>query len=445
MNKKLAAKIFIIASIVIFLGLCGFYGYRLIHYYKLEHPKVENEKNFASVLTEPSNIVVVGDGLYQEEKNYYYKGNVSNNYVTYSGILWRILEINGTNITMISDEALTSMVLGYESSKYQDSYVEKWLNEDFYQVLKNEEKYLVETSYCVDVIKDSNNVSCKEKEKSKVGLLSVSAYLKAGGSKSYLSKNSSFWTANPSQENKFWFVNSKGLVADESITDGSYHSYGVRPVITVKGDLPLISGNGTMDDPYCFEKNDATILKEETVGSYISYSDQVWKIIGMDEMGVKLALNGYVTMNGNEMKRSFSDDSNLYSIQSKDNLGYYLNSTYFRSLKNREYLVEYPWEVSYYNKEQKYNYKASSVETVKTEIGLLQVGDLFLNDFSGYVLITPSGEDDGTIFTVKEDGRLYADLVTEELKVRPAIVLKGDLKITGGVGTVEQPFTLGVS
>lgn len=446
MNKKTAAKIFIVVSILFIGTLCGIYGYRLVHYYRLEHPKTETkqEQTLVSILTDPSKLAIAGDGLYQEEKSYYFKGNVVDNYVKYSGILWRVVKINEDHsIVLISDDALTSMVFGYEVEKFQDSYVYQWLNQDFYKMLRNKDQYLVDTTFCIDQIIDAEHVSCKENISSKVGMISLSEYLKAGGSKSYFNNGKSYWTTNTSSDYKVWFMNQKGLASNESIIGESYHSYGVRPMIAVKGDITLLSGNGTKENPYVFDQNSGTLLKEQTIGNFVSYSDQIWKIIEIENDGVKLALNGYVKVGDEEIQKAFSDGSNLYSIRSTKNLGYYLNSTYYQSLKNKEYLIEYDWNFSYYNEKQKYDYADESVQTVKTEVGLLQVGDLFLADFSDYALLTPTSEDEGTIFTVKEDGRLYADLVTTNLKVRPAVVLNGDLNIVNGSGTEGDPFVVG--
>ncbi len=447
MNKRTIAKGFIIVSVIFIITLCAIYGYRLVHFYKLEHPKVqkEAERLLNSTLTEQNHIVTSGDGLYQDHQSYYYKGNVQDNYVRYSSILWRVVRVNEDgSVTLISDTPLTSMVFGYEVDDFKSSYVYKWLNETFYSQLKNSEQYLLDTNYCADAITDSNDVSCDKIETSKVAMISVYEYLKATGSKSYLNDSKSFWSLSPNTEHKIWFMNQNGLVNNESFSGESYHSYGVRPMITVKGDLKILSGVGTSDDPYQFENNTSTVLKEQTVGSYVTYSDQVWRMIEVNDLGVKVALNGYIKLQDTEVKNQFAEDSNIFSIQSTENIGYYLNSTYYDSLKNKEYLVDYPWKVSYYNSSQKYQYPLEAVETVRATVGLLQISDLFLNDFSDYALINPASGGDGTIFTVLEDGRLYAGMITEPLKIRPAIVLKDNLNITGGSGTEKDPFVLGV-
>lgn len=443
MNKKRVAQMFIIISIIFIATLCGIYGYRLVHYYKLEHPKEAQERIFATTLTDMSNIVASGDGLYKEEQGYYYRGMVKNNYVMYSGILWRIVGLDqNNNMTMVSEDPLTSMVFGYKTNTFRDSYVYQWLNDSFYEQLFDHEQYLVDTGYCVDVIKDSSDVHCNNRETSKVGMMSVYEYLKASGSKGYLNNGKTFWTVNVSENNKVWFMNQKGLISNDSVSGNSYYSYGVRPTITVKGNTKIKSGSGSLEDPYQFTSNKSMVLKEQSIGSYIMYSDQIWRIIKIDDLGIKIALNGFLKIDGKEVEQPFSDGSNLYNIKSAKNIGYYLNSTYFKSLQNREYLVEYPWKISYYNSDSKYQY-TDHAHTIQTEVGLLQVSDLFVNDFYGYALMNPINEDDGMVLTVLEDGRLYADTVTAELKIRPVVVLKRNLKIESGSGTEKEPFILG--
>lgn len=445
MNKKLIAKIFIIVSIAFIVTLCGIYGYRLVHYYRLEHPKTVKERFLWTTIADLNHVVGSGDGLYKEGKEYYYKGMVQDNYVFYSGILWRIIKVDqNNNVVLISEDSLTSMVLGYESNEFKTSYGYDWLNNTFYNQLSESDQYLVDTTYCVDAILESNDVKCNKTATSKVAMMSVYEYLKASGSKSYLNNGKTFWTVNPNENYKTWFVNQNGLVNNESLLGESYHSYGIRPVITVKGDTKILMGTGTKEDPFVIQMIEASALKEQTIGSYVSYSNQIWRIIEINDLGVKLALNGYLKIKEEELAKPFSTESNLYSIKSTDNIGYYLNSTYYNSLSNKEYLVEYPWRNYYYNSSEKYDYHGKYADIVKTEVGLLQVSDLFINDFSDYALMNPAGEDDETIFTVLKNGRLYANAVTESLKIRPAVVLKINLNVSSGSGTLEDPFQIGV-
>ena len=73
-KKKIFYRVIFIVNILFILFLIGYYGYRLIHYYQLEHKKESELVTLNDYLTQPRNIVVEGDGLYQDEKEYYYAG-----------------------------------------------------------------------------------------------------------------------------------------------------------------------------------------------------------------------------------------------------------------------------------------------------------------------------------------------------------------------------------
>ena len=107
----------------------------------------------------------------------YYKGN-SNNYVLFSGMLWRVVKVNedGT-VKIILNEPVSNLRINYTT--YKDSNVDTWLNEVFYKALHNPDDYLVKSDYCVGTINSINdeNGYCDEKITSKIGLLDVNEYV----------------------------------------------------------------------------------------------------------------------------------------------------------------------------------------------------------------------------------------------------------------------------
>ena len=62
----------------------------MIHYYRIENPKIEDVKTLVELVTLGKNLTDNGDGLYHENDIYYYKGKNVNNYLKYSGRLFRI-------------------------------------------------------------------------------------------------------------------------------------------------------------------------------------------------------------------------------------------------------------------------------------------------------------------------------------------------------------------
>lgn len=448
LNKE---KLFIGVSIIFLSTLIIIYGWRFIYYYRLEKSPAKQNKSLVNVLIDSSNLVSSGSGLYKSNDEYIYKGQAENNYLLYSGYLWRIIKVNADNtIKLITDDLITSLVWNYDSNDYLNSHVYKWLNPVdevsysgiFYNSLDNASEVIVSGKFCVDKINDLNKLTCDKVDNSKVGLLELLDYKIAGGKNSYLYKQNYEWTMSSFDEKQVWFRLPTGQLSNKSFFEDSYYSYGVRPVITIKGDVILNSGNGTKENPYIIESKIINNFSDIRIGQYISYSNYKWKVISKDETKVKVVMDGYIKDKDKFVLLSFSQKSNKFNLSNKDDLGYYLNHTFYKTLTNQDYLVEGDWSIGNYNYEVDYDYTNVLKETIKAKVGLLSVGDLFINEYDGYATITPTNIVNETIYTILSDGRLYADEITKELKVRPALYLDINLKISEGEGTKEKPFII---
>ena len=156
MKKKKLNKenVFVALSIVFLLGSILFYGGRLIYFYNLEN-KTEEEvvTNLNDVLI--SEEVFSGDGLYKVDDVYYFRGSDVDNYLLYSGRLFRIVGIDQDGgIKLISDLVNTVIYDGRDESV--DSYVDDWLNNVYLDTLNQD--YLTDTSVCSDYI--DTNITC---------------------------------------------------------------------------------------------------------------------------------------------------------------------------------------------------------------------------------------------------------------------------------------------
>ena len=168
----------------------------------------------SETITLKKNITTIGDGLYKEDDIYIFKGKEVNNYLEYSGYLFRIILIDeNNNIELITEESLTNLAWGIESD-YEKSYIKDWLiGEDehkgvFYDSLNNPDNYLIDFDFCIEKVNE-NSKECQENTKSKVGLLSLLEYKRAGGSKSFLQTDNYWWLSNPSEDG-VWYVYSNG-------------------------------------------------------------------------------------------------------------------------------------------------------------------------------------------------------------------------------------------
>ena len=132
--------------------------------------------------------------LNEEDGSYRYKGEVDDNYIYYSGMYFRILEIDKDgNIKAISEDNVTLMYSGFEKG-YEKSYVNKWLNVSeadysgvYEKALKNPDEFLVSSYYCSDVVDSTESITCDENANNyKITLLSLYDYKEAGGKTSFI-------------------------------------------------------------------------------------------------------------------------------------------------------------------------------------------------------------------------------------------------------------------
>ena len=267
-------NIFIAINILVLLSIIGYYGSRLVHYYKLEHPKIETlvNKTMSDVLTSDANVVFEGDGLYKTGDNYTFRGKELNNYVYYSGRIWRIIGVNpDKSIRIITDESQTSITWGINND-YNDSYIKNWLmpnDEDmsgiFYKSLNNPEEYIQDGDFCKDIIVEEK-ITCEDRITAKIGLLSYNEYEAANGENSYLNNETNWWTMNGSSKSTALFITDDGSISNSTIIGKTYESFGVRPVINLRGNLTIVSGDGSINTPYIFENESSGTLNNRNIG-----------------------------------------------------------------------------------------------------------------------------------------------------------------------------------
>lgn len=440
----IALNILVIGVIVIF------YGTRFIFYYNKFNGKKTSDGTVSlvnEILKKQSYVDLTTGLVFDEENNIYrYKGNVDDNYIEYSGILYRIIGIdNENNVKAVSDNVVTLMYSGLEKG-FSKSYVNKWLNKSdvehsgiYKNTMYGSEEYLSYTYMCNDVIDDLANITCEDNTNDyEMTLLSLYDYANAGGKESYLNNGESFYLSTLDSNKGNYFITESGEVGINKITS---KVYGVRPVITFTGKTKLLSGNGTKNEPYRIESHDINNINDVYVGDIIKFNDSTYKVVSKDEKGIRAALNGVLTIDGKEVTRKFSNSNSRLSANS-GNLGRYLNVDYYQSMENKDYLDGNYWYVS---TQTLNNLDYSKVYDSKTflRIGILGLSDLFINEVNNVFTVTRGIESDDVILVLNKDGNIYSDLVTSSYNIRPVFNFKKNIEIKSGKGTVDSPYVLG--
>ena len=245
------------------------------------------------------------DGLYKStatnsgEPTYYFRGNVTNNYVLFAGFTWRIVRINedGT-IRLIMQDGInnnTKYVFNTNHNSYTHMYysnsqaktsLEKWYNDNIGSNINLSSKVASGNYYCEQAkVKQLENYTSGNTNMTvyssytldfkcnsdgngygvvnvSVGLLSYEEVVYAGG---YVNQqNSEYYLYNASIN--WWVMGPAGFLASSLIpyvwnvrTTGILGNYDVnrssivRPVINLTADTQTSSGNGTKDNPFVVE------------------------------------------------------------------------------------------------------------------------------------------------------------------------------------------------
>lgn len=234
-----------------------------------------------------TNSSVIDEGLIMDiddnGNTFYFRGNVKNNYVYFANKMWRIVRINGDGTVKIIldenadksnvyEETLSDRInsLAKKSNNKIYSYLELWYQNN----LKDYDKYIALSKYCVDLTKEKDNMAnynrinisnnptfncLGETYSSKIGTLSVDEVIYAGASineqnQYYYLYNSNikdtWWTMSAFKDGVeglyFYEISSNGEILMNSTGDVSK---GIRPVINLNENIEM-TGEGTLENPY---------------------------------------------------------------------------------------------------------------------------------------------------------------------------------------------------
>lgn len=419
-------KIFRFFSVIFLSSLFVFFSFRLVYNYMKEQ-KANSLIDNGMLSTKIINNLKKENYLYNDNK-YILKNLVENNYVSYSGILWRIVSVDDGKIKLVSDENVTVLPFG---KNYDESNVIKWLNSTFKSNLTQPDLFITEFDSCVNNVDKIEKSDCNN-SKNYVSLLSMNDYIDAGANNSYLNNNTYFWLS-ALNESEPWYVFDNGGLK----TDSNNHIYGVRPVI-VLNDIEYIYGNGTKSSPYIISNEPVDTLSEIELGSYIDYSGYTWKVVSKDETSVKVVLSTPLKLNDEEIKKIYSKKYNYYNLNDSTGIAYYLNHTFYNTLKDKKYLKKgdfYIGKFDTYDLEELYN------EKVNAYVGLLTVGDIFVTQNIDMYLLS-SVTDDNTIPILNKNNSLFYNFISYESGIKPVIYLDNKVEVKGGMGDENYPFEL---
>ena len=397
----------------------------------------------------------LGARIQRDKGNHYvYTGAADDNYVMFSGMLWRIVKMDQDgNLQLITDNNIANVSYGSSEKSYAESNVYKWLNEYFLSnIHENSRKYLVDTKWCYD---DQESIgiidTCEKNVTAKVGLLSLSDYEKAKvNNTSYLVMPASFSLINRQNFNNVWITD---LYNNErAATRSNADLVGVRPVITVNKDTYVTMGEGTLDSPYKLQDytygKENEMLHTRLIGEYVVYSGYNFRIAGRDEDGnVKLVAVDLLknSAEGNVVSAYYEEGSDLTpDVKKNGNLYYALNTDVLNYISEKS-LISHEFQIPEYK--SSVDYSDYDMKTITSKLSIPASFEMFAgfnknsNEQQIYWLSDYQGNDMVSILNGNNGLAFHMDKSTFPSNgVKAVIYLDKDIKIASGKGSASDPY-----
>ena len=413
---------------------------------------------------------------YDDGTDTFITGKDPNNYIWYSGKLWRAVSVNNDAKTTKLVTQWNISTITYNPSNqtnFAGSYMEDWLNDTtvdgFLGNLRDYENFIVtDAEWNATLTTSSSKPEETTMVEDAVGLLNyyeyVTSYRGASSSTGYLNNGLYWWTLTPYSSSYVRYVDNYG---NTYYFSPSSISHGVRPSINLKSSVKIVDGDGTVDNPYRLNgDNDTnlsgTLLSSRYSGEYIRFGNDennLYRIVSHENgKGTKIVSaeplknsGTFITMNfGSNI--TFSSSNTIGAFLNGEYLTNYVDSTYIDMIEDSTtwYLGTVGSGSSYSYKNAKYTDASGTTTTssvIQAKVGLLRFGELMSGQFerysdnTSYWTLTPYSS--SYVRYVYNDGSAnYNSPSSSSNGVRPSVNLKSNAQIVNGDGTLNSPFEI---
>ncbi|MDD6419622.1 MAG: DUF6273 domain-containing protein [Clostridium sp.] len=400
-------------------------------------------------------------------------GTDPNNYIWYSGKLWRAVSIDPTDnsVKLVTQWNISAFPYNAENNTaFKGSYMEQWLNDTsvdgFLGNLREPDKFIkTDSVWNATMTTETTKPEKTTMVTDAVGLLNsyeyAMSYKNASSSTGYLNNGLYWWTLTPYSTSSVRYVYYNGYVYSFSPANSS----GSRPSVNLKSAVKIIDGDGTSNNPYRLQgDNDnptGALLSTRYSGEYISFGtgeNNLYRIVSHENgAGTKITSAIPLKDSGNYKKMSFGSNVTF----SKDNtIGTFLNGDYLTSgtylTSDQVNMIEdnTTWYLGTVGSGA--NYKLAKYQdatgsnlttsTTTAKIGLLRIGELMAGQFDKYgnntIYWTLTPYSTSYVRDVYNDGYVDYDSPTGSYGSRPSMNLKSTVKIVSGTGTKSDPFVI---
>ena len=397
-----------------------------------------------------------------------------NNYIWYSGKLWRAVSIDPSDnsVKLVTQWNISALPYNADgNTAFKGSYMEQWLNDTsvdgFLGNLREPNKFIkTDSVWNATLTTDTTKTKKTTMVTDAVGLLNIyeytMSYKNATSYTGYLNNGLYWWTLTPYSTSSVRYVGSYGY---SNYYGSSTTSYGSRPSVNLKSSVKIIDGDGTSNNPYRLQgDNDnptGALLSTRYSGEYISFGtgeNNLYRIVS-HENGTGTKITSAIPLKDSGNYKTMSFGSNL--TFSKDNtIGTFLNGDYLTNgahlTSDQVNMIEdnTTWYLGTVGRGT--NYKLSKYQdttsgslttaTTTAKVGLLRLGELMTGQFdkydnnTTYWTLTPYST--SYVRNVIDSG--YGDYNSSAHSdgSRPSMNLKSTVKIVSGTGTKSDPFVI---
>ena len=238
-------------------------------------------KTLKEAILEKENIVTSGNGLYQINDVYRYKGDYVNNYFQFANKTWRLFKLENEKFYLVLADTINdkNSAVPYDDrynydtesdrgmNNYDESRIRDTLTTYYNNDFQNYKAYIVKHDACKntrsEIDRDFNGaIECFTTSEAYISLMAVYDFLSASrdnlclntmspncSNYNYLTiAKNKWWLLNGTNENsaKVYYVNQNGdLNLDYASTKKN-----IRYVITLPDNVLYKSGNGAENNPY---------------------------------------------------------------------------------------------------------------------------------------------------------------------------------------------------
>lgn len=437
--KPLGKKelMFNITSLLAVIAVGIYFGSRSFYYYSKQNMRIKEEaQTLNGVITTINKVTKEGDGLHQDTSGYYFKGNVTNNYVKFANRLFRIIRINNDKTVKLVSEDLVATFMWGENSSYKNSNLEEFLvnktnqyGTSYFDTIPNPSKFLVKTAYSEDTLQNSKVSSTKKTSKSYITTLGIKDYSNANGKNSYLNISKAFWLLGFDKDKSNLYIDTDGSIQSTE----TYESYGLRAVMTLKKNLPISQGDGSKENPFVINQGSDI----NYVDSYVRLGQDIWKVSYDDSNVLKLYLNNNIA----NVLLPYSSTNSLFDFTDDENIAYILNTTYLASLPYNSLINDTYFFTGEVSSETSFKLSGIYANYTAAKIGLLNIFDYYTGPSDNFFYLTTTSSVGSMGYVHHNTGLLEESRVNELKSIVPVISINKNL-IKSGLGTLDNPYVV---